>query len=236
MSEEFCHITSRSQSPVILDTPPPAPLEDDGELSQLVEDFMRATQLQISLKQRIESYLEKKEKEAEEQEEKARLLWVASQANNKARHSRANLLREKMKQAESMGKPNKEIADHPPPMTPPHVPISSNEDTGRALVETPSPAYVAPVVIGPSHSPSVPSYRSKAPGSPPPRTPPSLSSTPPPDRSSSPPKRSPSPPVISWNHRTHIKASAPLSSAPKPQPVGYGWKGHPWARNPPTQT
>ncbi|PVF92529.1 hypothetical protein CPB86DRAFT_681398, partial [Serendipita vermifera] len=73
---------------------------EDADLATLVEDFMRATQLQISLNQRIDNLLEKKAKEAAEQEEKARLAWMTSQTKTRALQENTRSLREKMRLAE----------------------------------------------------------------------------------------------------------------------------------------
>jgi hypothetical protein len=100
MSSDFCHVTFPPPSP---STPESASVEEDADLAKLIEDFMGATRLQISLRQRIESFLEKKAKEAQAQEEKARLAWAISQAKTRAIQESTYRLREKMKLAEHAG-------------------------------------------------------------------------------------------------------------------------------------
>ncbi|PVF92416.1 hypothetical protein CPB86DRAFT_819640 [Serendipita vermifera] len=80
MSSDFVHVTLPPPSPTTSNVIQDGALEEDTDLATLVEDFMRATQLQISLKQHIDSLLEKKAREAAEQEEKARLAWINQDA------------------------------------------------------------------------------------------------------------------------------------------------------------
>jgi hypothetical protein len=104
MSSDFCHVTFPPPSPSTPEIIQGDSLEEDADLAKLVEDFMGVTRLQISLRQRIESSLEKKAKEAQEQEEKARVAWVTSQAKTRIIQESTHRLREKMKLAEDVGR------------------------------------------------------------------------------------------------------------------------------------
>ena len=77
----------------------------DGQLSSLMEDYARATQLQISLRKRIEVLMKERENVAKAREDTARLQLEDAQSKNRKTMESNELWRMKMKQMESMGEP-----------------------------------------------------------------------------------------------------------------------------------
>jgi hypothetical protein len=150
MSSDFCYVTFPPPSPSTPEIIQGDSLEEDADLAKLVEDFMGATRLQISLRQRIESSLEKKAKEAQEQEEKARVAWVTSQARTRAIQESTDRLRGKMKLAEDAGRIETPIiATRSDVLRPPAVPTFPRTST--------TPVYTALIdrySVTPVRSPS----------------------------------------------------------------------------------
>jgi hypothetical protein len=143
MDSNYLHVTLPPPSPSIPDITPRDSLEDDIDLAELVEDFMRVTELQISLKKRIESALEKKAKDAEEEEEKARLCWVKSQAKTRAIRESSQRLKEKIDSAQNPGQ-----SGSPPEEKEKAVNIDEKDaiDLPRASPTPPEPGPASPVV------------------------------------------------------------------------------------------
>ena len=75
----------------------------DDQLTTLMEDFVRATQLQISLKKRIGIVMSQREGAARAQEEKARMQLEEAQEKRQQLLEANRLLRLKMEQTESTG-------------------------------------------------------------------------------------------------------------------------------------
>jgi hypothetical protein len=146
MSSDFCHVT----------IPPPSPstpyirggdsLEDDADLMKLMEDFMRATELQISLKRRIESFLEKKKIEAQAKEEEARLVWMNSQARSRAIQESVEHLKDKMKLAEDLGRSGGQ-KDIPTPAHNPPIKTAFSPPLGTPQIRPSSRYKRAPSII-----------------------------------------------------------------------------------------
>ena len=82
--------------------------EYDDQLTTLMEDFVRATQLQISLKKRIDVVLTQRETAARTQEDTARLQWEQAQEKRQKLVEANTLLRLKMEQTESTGNTSRE--------------------------------------------------------------------------------------------------------------------------------
>jgi hypothetical protein len=76
-------------------------LEADTRLAKLMEDFVRAAQLQFSLKQQIEDFLAEKELELKDQEEQAKAHWLNSQENTRAFQNSAKILKQKINRVEN---------------------------------------------------------------------------------------------------------------------------------------
>jgi hypothetical protein len=87
---------STAQSTVATDL-----LEADTRLAKLMEDFVRAAQLQFSLKQQIEDFLAQKELELKVQEEQAKVQWMNSQENTRAFQNSAKILKQKINRVEN---------------------------------------------------------------------------------------------------------------------------------------
>jgi len=77
--------------------------EYDDQLATLMEDFICATQLQISLKKRIDIVMKQRESAVRAQEEKARMQWEETQEKRQKLVEANRLLRLKMEQTESTG-------------------------------------------------------------------------------------------------------------------------------------
>ncbi|KAG8816943.1 hypothetical protein FRC17_000125 [Serendipita sp. 399] len=130
-------------SPSVLVTPPmratQALDEQDATLEALMEDYIRATELQKSLKKRIEAVIKEKEERVKDEEEVARV--ALKQAEEKtARLMEANrTLKEKMRRVEGI------VGDEKPtvPVTPQPTMAPQNVVEPDTLKEYGSP-YTAP--------------------------------------------------------------------------------------------
>ncbi|KAG8770547.1 hypothetical protein FRC19_006497 [Serendipita sp. 401] len=93
-------------SPSVLVTPPiraTQALEDkDATLEALMEDYTRATELQLSLKKRIEAAIREKEDQAEQEEEHARLVLLEAERRTARLKDANKLLKERMRKVEGI--------------------------------------------------------------------------------------------------------------------------------------
>lgn len=76
---------------------------DNDQLASLMEDYVRATQLQISLKKRIDALLKERSRKAKEEEEAAKRAFEDALAKTRKMQVANVLIIEKMKQAQGMG-------------------------------------------------------------------------------------------------------------------------------------
>jgi hypothetical protein len=74
---------------------------DDDALNTLMEDYIRVSHLQISLKKRINSVLKRREEVAKDKEREAYESWVQSQEQTQTLQGEITALKEKMKKIES---------------------------------------------------------------------------------------------------------------------------------------
>lgn len=163
--------------------------QQDDQLSSLMEDYARATQLQISLRKRITVLMKEREIAAEVQEEAARMQLEEAQSKNREMMESNELLRMKMKQLELMGEPvrdnglTKEISDdHMGRGSRCHSPVErlGRSPTRSLCSRSHSRGFVGVIDIGDLRSRSPPSRPGSA------RVYPRYHSPPPPSRSPSP--------------------------------------------------
>jgi chromosome segregation ATPase len=74
---------------------------DDDALNTLMEDYIRVSHLQISLKKRINSVLKRREEVSKDKEREAYESWVQSQEQTQTLQGEITVLKEKMKKIES---------------------------------------------------------------------------------------------------------------------------------------
>ncbi|CAG8771163.1 14070_t:CDS:1, partial [Acaulospora colombiana] len=74
---------------------------DDDALNTLMEDYIRVTHLQQSLKKKIKAALKRREEVAKEKEQQAYESWLQSQAERQALKKESISLKEKMKKVQS---------------------------------------------------------------------------------------------------------------------------------------
>jgi hypothetical protein len=72
----------------------------DTRLVKLLEDFVHAKQIHLSLKQQIEHILSEKDQEFKDQEEEAKVLWMNSHARTRGFQRSVKLLKQRMEQVE----------------------------------------------------------------------------------------------------------------------------------------
>jgi hypothetical protein len=131
--------------------------QQDDELSSLMDDYARATQLQISLRKRIDVLMKEREIAAQAQEEAARAQLEEALSKNRKMMENNLILRMKMKQMEQMGEPardntsTKEIVDDHimGPGTRGHSPA---ERRGRSPTRSLRSRSHSPVIVGASAS------------------------------------------------------------------------------------
>ncbi|KAG8809827.1 hypothetical protein FRB91_004262 [Serendipita sp. 411] len=90
-------------SPSVLVTPPmratQAVGDKDETLEALMEDYIRATELQLSLKKRIDAVIKVKEEQAEQEEESARIALEAAELKTARLREANQLFKERMRKA-----------------------------------------------------------------------------------------------------------------------------------------
>ncbi|KAG8845646.1 hypothetical protein FRB91_001596 [Serendipita sp. 411] len=150
-------------SPSVLVTPPmraTQALEDkDATLEALMEDYTRATELQLSLKKRIEAAIREKEDQAEQEEEHARLVLLEAERRTARLKDANKLLKERMRKVEGI---EEEENMCPSPVTVHSAQRyhcygfarSSEPPSPRVLSARASPSWSEPPVMG-SPTPSV---------------------------------------------------------------------------------
>ncbi|KAG8816941.1 hypothetical protein FRC17_000123 [Serendipita sp. 399] len=139
-------------SPSVLVTPPmraTKPLdEQDAVLEALMEDYIRATELQKSLKKRIKAAMKEKEEKAKQEEEVARLLLIQAEEKT-ARVRRLNQqLQYKMGRA---GEHEEEDDEFPAGMAIGSLKLSS-AISRRSMVDLNNP-IISPRAMSPTISP-----------------------------------------------------------------------------------
>ncbi|PVF92530.1 hypothetical protein CPB86DRAFT_177383 [Serendipita vermifera] len=131
MSLDFIRVTMSLQSTSMAFM---GSLEDDANLTKLMDDFIHAFRLQRSLKERLNDSLWMKEREVKEQEEKAKLSWERAQANTHAFCESINDFKDRMLQAQTGDvKSAKELISlpHMTPETKPMSPMIVEAPRGR---------------------------------------------------------------------------------------------------------
>lgn len=75
----------------------------EDQLTTLMEDYVRMTQLQLSLRKRIETLMNEREEAAKAQEETARLQWEDAKSKTQKLGDANELLKLKMRRTNSLG-------------------------------------------------------------------------------------------------------------------------------------